>query len=35
MNAPALQSPLLWGDKRFHTWNYEMREVNLTIRFSK
>lgn len=18
--------PLLWGDKRFHTWNYEMRE---------
>ncbi|NOJ70409.1 TIGR01212 family radical SAM protein [Paenibacillus alvei] len=19
-------SPLLWGDKRFHTWNYEMRE---------
>lgn len=23
-NAPV--SPLLWGDKRFHTWNYEMRE---------
>jgi radical SAM protein (TIGR01212 family) len=19
--------PLLWGDKRFHTWNYEMRET--------
>jgi hypothetical protein len=24
--APAGGSaPLLWGDKRFHTWNYEMR----------
>jgi uncharacterized protein len=21
-----LQLPRLWGDKRFHTWNYEMRE---------
>lgn len=20
------QQPLLWGDKRFHTWNYEMHE---------
>jgi radical SAM protein (TIGR01212 family) len=20
------QSPLLWADKRFHTWNYEMRD---------
>jgi radical SAM protein (TIGR01212 family) len=26
MNSPTLSSPLLWGDKRFHTWNYEMRE---------
>ncbi|OZB96302.1 TIGR01212 family radical SAM protein [Paenibacillus sp. XY044] len=26
MNSRALSSPLLWGDKRFHTWNYEMRE---------
>ncbi|MFU1798364.1 TIGR01212 family radical SAM protein [Paenibacillus azoreducens] len=25
MNSPTLDSPLLWGDKRFHTWNYEMR----------
>lgn len=21
----VVQSPLTWGDKRFHTWNYEMR----------
>ncbi|MET3846654.1 TIGR01212 family radical SAM protein [Paenibacillus sp. OAE614] len=27
MNSPTLSSPLLWGDKRFHTWNYEMREL--------
>jgi hypothetical protein len=20
------QETMLWGDKRFHTWNYEMRE---------
>ncbi|MEC0179379.1 TIGR01212 family radical SAM protein [Paenibacillus favisporus] len=26
MNSPTLSSPQLWGDKRFHTWNYEMRE---------
>lgn len=25
MNTQPL-SPSLWGDKRFHTWNYEMRE---------
>jgi len=25
-SANAAVSPLLWGDKRFHTWNYEMRE---------
>jgi uncharacterized protein len=26
-NIPNLQmTPLLWGEKRFHTWNYEMRE---------
>jgi radical SAM protein (TIGR01212 family) len=23
----AEQAPLLWTDKRFHTWNYEMRET--------
>ncbi|MDF2923265.1 MAG: YtqA [Paenibacillaceae bacterium] len=22
----AAHAPILWGDKRFHTWNYEMRE---------
>ncbi len=21
----AVQTPLMWGDKRFHTWNWEMR----------
>ena len=29
LKATALEptnEPLLWGDKRFHTWNYEMRE---------
>lgn len=26
MEQTQLASPLLWGDKRFHTWNYEMRE---------
>ncbi|GAB2698253.1 TIGR01212 family radical SAM protein [Paenibacillus thermoaerophilus] len=27
MSSPTLeQKPRLWGDKRFHTWNYEMRE---------
>jgi uncharacterized protein len=25
MQSTAETSPLLWGDKRFHTWNYEMR----------
>jgi hypothetical protein len=24
--TPCADSPLMWGDKRFHTWNYEMRE---------
>ncbi|MEC0238593.1 TIGR01212 family radical SAM protein [Paenibacillus dokdonensis] len=27
MNLPITDSPLLWGDKRFHTWNTEMRGV--------
>jgi uncharacterized protein len=22
-----IQTPIMWGDKRFHTWNYEMRET--------
>ena len=26
MSLLQSSSPLLWGDKRFHTWNYEMRE---------
>ncbi|MFM9277012.1 TIGR01212 family radical SAM protein [Paenibacillus jiagnxiensis] len=26
MNSNLLTPPALWGDKRFHTWNYEMRE---------
>lgn len=25
-NTEVLPQPLLWVDKRFHTWNYEMRE---------
>ncbi|HZG56471.1 TIGR01212 family radical SAM protein [Paenibacillus sp.] len=25
-NQDAAAGPALWGDKRFHTWNYEMRE---------
>ncbi|MCM3493065.1 MULTISPECIES: TIGR01212 family radical SAM protein [Paenibacillus] len=25
MSATMMQTPRLWGDKRFHTWNYEMR----------
>ena len=25
-SAPLSDTPLLWADKRFHTWNYEMRE---------
>lgn len=25
-NLLQTSSPLLWGDKRFHTWNYEMRD---------
>ncbi|KHF36199.1 hypothetical protein CM49_01510 [Paenibacillus sp. P1XP2] len=25
MHSKAASPPLLWGDKRFHTWNYEMR----------
>ncbi|AQZ47500.1 TIGR01212 family radical SAM protein [Paenibacillus larvae] len=25
MQSAAETSPLMWGDKRFHTWNYEMR----------
>ncbi|MFD3257683.1 TIGR01212 family radical SAM protein [Paenibacillus lentus] len=26
MNIELISSPKLWGDKRFHTWNSEMRE---------
>lgn len=26
-NQPIAAAPQLWGDKRFHTWNYEMRET--------
>lgn len=26
MKASVQSKPLMWGDKRFHTWNYEMRE---------
>lgn len=25
MSTTMIQTPRLWGDKRFHTWNYEMR----------
>ncbi|MWC29057.1 TIGR01212 family radical SAM protein [Paenibacillus sp. MMS18-CY102] len=25
-NAVTPEQPMLWNDKRFHTWNYEMRE---------
>lgn len=25
-NLQYTTPPQLWGDKRFHTWNYEMRE---------
>lgn len=25
MSTTVIQTPRLWGDKRFHTWNYEMR----------
>lgn len=25
MNTSVMPLPRLWGDKRFHTWNYEMR----------
>ncbi|KOR82348.1 TIGR01212 family radical SAM protein [Paenibacillus solani] len=25
MSTPHITIPKLWGDKRFHTWNYEMR----------
>ncbi|MEK4980711.1 TIGR01212 family radical SAM protein [Bacillus sp. FSL K6-6540] len=25
MSTPLIPAPTLWGDKRFHTWNYEMR----------
>ena len=25
MSTTVMQTPRLWGDKRFHTWNYEMR----------
>lgn len=25
MSTTVIQPPRLWGDKRFHTWNYEMR----------
>ncbi|NMO96095.1 TIGR01212 family radical SAM protein [Paenibacillus lemnae] len=25
MHTPTSSVPQLWGDKRFHTWNYEMR----------
>lgn len=24
MNTPLIPAPELWGEKRFHTWNYEM-----------
>ncbi len=24
--TPIIQEPLLWGDKRFHTWNTEMKQ---------
>lgn len=27
MSTMIQESPQLWGDKRFHTWNYEMREA--------
>lgn len=27
MNLSTATAPLLWGDKRFHTWNYEMRRM--------
>ncbi|MNB73399.1 coproporphyrinogen III oxidase [compost metagenome] len=27
MSLLQTSSPLMWGDKRFHTWNYEMRET--------
>jgi len=26
LSTSQQQQPMLWGDKRFHTWNYEMRE---------
>lgn len=26
MNPSLTIEPLTWGDKRFHTWNYEMRK---------
>jgi radical SAM protein (TIGR01212 family) len=26
MNLSITEAPQLWADKRFHTWNYEMRE---------
>lgn len=26
MEQSIITTPQLWGDKRFHTWNYEMRE---------
>ncbi len=26
LHASPITQPLLWGNKRFHTWNYEMRE---------
>lgn len=27
MEQAVSAAPLFWGDKRFHTWNYEMRQV--------
>ena len=26
MSTSLRPAPTLWGDKRFHTWNYEMRD---------
>lgn len=26
MPSENFETPLMWGDKRFHTWNYEMRD---------
>ncbi|MBD1370820.1 TIGR01212 family radical SAM protein [Hazenella sp. IB182357] len=26
-NLPAQDTPLLWGDKRYHTWNHHLRQI--------